>query len=112
MSTTVRVAERTREKVAALAKATGRQMQQVVDDAVAAYERELFFRELGDRYAELADDEAVATERSGEAGVLRDGLADQSASLTFHGAFTNMSRLTVAASLRLHRGGGLVSPMG
>lgn len=77
MSTTVRVAERTREKVAALAKATGRQMQQVVDDAVAAYERELFFREFGERYAELADDADVAAERAGEAGALRDGLDDE-----------------------------------
>ena len=73
----MRVTELTRQKVASLAKATGRQMQQVVDDAVGAYERELFFRELGDRYAELADDETVAAERSGEAGVLRDGLDDE-----------------------------------
>jgi hypothetical protein len=40
-------------------------------------QRELFFREFGERYAELADDAAVAAERAGEAGSLSDGLDDE-----------------------------------
>jgi predicted transcriptional regulator len=59
MSTTVRVSEETRRRAAALAKATGRQLQQVIEEAVTAYERELFWQQLAegsDESGSLADD--------------------------------------------------------
>lgn len=78
MSTTVRVSEETRDRVVALAKATGRQVEQVVDDAVVGYERELFFTQLADGYATLAGDTQswaqVQADRVGEASALADGL--------------------------------------
>lgn len=78
MSTTLRVSEETRERVASLATRTGRHMQSVVDEAVAAYERDLFWREFIAGYERLADDEeawrGVQAERRGEEGVLRDDL--------------------------------------
>ena len=78
MSTTVRVSEETRRRAAALAKATGRQLQQVIEDAVAAYERELFWRRLTDGYDALAEDESawaeVQAERDVEARSLGDDL--------------------------------------
>ncbi len=79
MTTTVRVTEETRRRVAALAESTGRQMQQVVDDAVAVYERELFWRQFADGYERLASDPRgwaeVQAERAGEANALIDDLS-------------------------------------
>lgn len=76
MSTTIRVPNRTRDRLAALAAATGRPMTVVVDDALDALERRVFFESLNNRYAELrADDaawEAVEAERAAEEGALRD----------------------------------------
>ncbi|MHB8342611.1 MAG: hypothetical protein ACYDB7_15775 [Mycobacteriales bacterium] len=78
MSTTVRVSEETRRRVAALAEASGRQMQQVLDEAVTAYEREFFWRELANSYDALADDpggwEELQAERDVEARTVRDGI--------------------------------------
>jgi hypothetical protein len=78
MSTTVRVSEATRERAAALAKATGRQLQQVIEEAVIAYERELFWRQLTGGFDVLANDERAWTElqaeRAVESPALRDGL--------------------------------------
>lgn len=78
MSTTVRVSEDTRRRVAALAEASGRQMQQVLDEAVTAYERELFWRQLATGYDALADDPhrwaELAAEREAEAPAVRDGI--------------------------------------
>jgi len=79
MSTTVRVSERTRQRVAALAAATGRRMQQVVDDAIVAYERELFWRQLVSGYEGLAENpkawEEVHAERTAEAPSLDDDMS-------------------------------------
>jgi predicted DNA-binding protein len=78
MSTTVRVSEETRRRAAALAKATGRQLQQVIEEAVAAYERDLFWRQLTDGYEALASDPQawtdVQAERVAESGSLADDL--------------------------------------
>ncbi len=75
MSTTVRVSEQTRQRVAALAASTGRQMQVILDEAVAAYERELFWRAFEEGYERLADDpsawSAIEAERRGESPALR-----------------------------------------
>lgn len=56
MSTTIRVSEETRDRLASLATATGRPMTRVVDDAVEALERKVFFDDLNRRYQELRDD--------------------------------------------------------
>ncbi len=78
MSTTVRVSEETRRRAAALAKATGRQLQQVIEEAVTAYERELFWQQLIEGYEALANDEPawaeVQAERATESGSLADDL--------------------------------------
>ena len=77
-STTLRVSEDTHRRVAELARATGRQMQSIVDEAVSRYERALFWEVFEHGYGQLADDEAdwadVQDERRIEAPALRDGL--------------------------------------
>jgi len=76
MSTTIRVPNRTRDRLAALAAATGRPMTAVVDDALDALERRVFFDSLNARYGELrSDDEewaAVERERAVEEGAVED----------------------------------------
>lgn len=76
MSTTIRVSYRTRDRLVALTAATGRPMTAVVEDALDALERRVFFDSLNTRYAELRADESawsdVASERAAEAGPLRD----------------------------------------
>lgn len=76
MSTTIRVSERTRDRFAKMADATGRPMTQLLDEAAEALERRLFFEELDARYAELRNDPAawaeIEAERAAESGTLRD----------------------------------------
>jgi predicted transcriptional regulator len=76
MSTTIRVSEETRDRLASLANATGRPMTRVLDDAVEALERKMFFDRLNRRYQELRDDPAawseIDQERRSEEGALRD----------------------------------------
>ena len=76
MSTTIRVSERTRDRFARLARATGRPMTELLDEAAEALERRIFFDGLAARYAELrGDDEAwreIEAERAMESGVLSD----------------------------------------
>lgn len=76
MSTTIRVSEPTRDRFARLAKTTGRPMSQLVEEAVDALERRVFFDRLSDRYEVLrADPDAwseIEAERAIEAGTLRD----------------------------------------
>lgn len=61
-----------------LSGATGRRMQAILDDAVAAYEATAFWDALESGYRHLAGDSAawraVADERRGEASALRDGV--------------------------------------
>ena len=72
MSTTVRVRYRTRQRVAAMAATTGQQMQTIIGQAGAAYERELFWRGFEEGYDRLATDslawDELGAERSAEAG--------------------------------------------
>ena len=76
MSTTIRVSEETRDRLASLANATGRPMTRILDDAVEALERNLFFETLNRRYEELrADPEAwaeIEQERRAEEGAVGD----------------------------------------
>ena len=76
MSTTIRVSERSRDRLAALSRATGRPMTEVVEEAVDALERRLFFIELNAGFAALrADDDqwsAVLSERATEERTVGD----------------------------------------
>jgi predicted transcriptional regulator len=78
MSTTIRIADATRERVRAISEMTGKQMQSVIEEAVAEYERKIFWERTNERYAELRRDrggwEAIEAEREGESGALRDSL--------------------------------------
>jgi predicted transcriptional regulator len=59
VSTTIRVSERTHDRLARLAGVTGRPMSQLLDEAVEVLERREFFDELGTRYGELRADPAT-----------------------------------------------------
>ena len=79
MSTTIRVSEETRSRFAELAKATGRPMTELLDDAADALERRVFFDRFAARYAELRHDanawDEVEAERAGKSSSLSDHLA-------------------------------------
>lgn len=76
MSTTIRVSDRTRLRLAALAKAMGRPMTDVVDEALEALERRAFFEGFNARYQELRSEtatwQAVEDERAVEEETIRD----------------------------------------
>ena len=76
MSTTIRVDEKTRDRFAALSRATGRPMTELLDEAADALERRLFFDQLSTRYAELRGDPQawveIEAERVGESPSLGD----------------------------------------
>jgi hypothetical protein len=55
MATTLRVTERTRERVAARAQQEGLSMGEVVDSALDAYEAAAFWRQTREALAEHAD---------------------------------------------------------
>jgi len=56
VSTTVRVSDDTHARLTALAAATGRRMQTIVEDAVAGYEANEFWVTFAAGYDGLADD--------------------------------------------------------
>lgn len=76
MSTTIRVNDEARRRIAQLAEEDGRPMNAIVDDALDALERRRFFERFNLRYAELADDSdawaEVLEERTIESGALGD----------------------------------------
>ena len=78
MSTTIRVSEGTRDRLASLANATGRPMTSVLDDAVEALERKVFFDRFNRRYQELRDDSPAWSEIEQERGVEEGALGDLS----------------------------------
>ena len=56
MSTTVRIQEETRDRLAEMAQKSGQPMTDVLDEAVKQLERKRFFDEMNRRYAELRED--------------------------------------------------------
>jgi len=79
MSTTIRVSDITKRRVSAIATATGRRLTDVVDEAVEAFERRVFFDAFNSRFQELRSDEEswreIMEERQEEDGALGDGSA-------------------------------------
>ncbi len=75
-TTTIRVSEPTHDRFAKLARATGRPMSQLVDDAAEALERRMFFDQFTARYESLRADadvwREIDAERAIESGALRD----------------------------------------
>lgn len=78
MSTTVRITDATHKRLVALAGATGRRMHTIVEDAVAAYEANVFWDSFDAGYDRLAGNSEqwaeIQAERTGEAATLADGL--------------------------------------
>ncbi len=76
VSTTIRVSEETRDRLASLADAMGRPMTRVLDEAVDALERKMFFEAFNRRYEGLRNDpEAwaeIEQERRAEEGAVGD----------------------------------------
>ncbi len=76
VSTTIRVSEQTRDRFAELAKATGRPMTMLLDEAAEVLERRVFFDRFASRYAELRLDatewDEIEAERAQESGSLSD----------------------------------------
>lgn len=76
MSTTVRVSGETHERLATLASLTGRRMQAIIEDAVAAYEANVFWEGFTAGYERLIEDSGqwseVQAERTSEAPTLAD----------------------------------------
>ena len=81
MSTTVRIAERSHRKLRELASASGKPLQEVLDQAVDALWRERFFEELNRGYEELWANPVAAAEELAERrlwdNTLMDGLEDE-----------------------------------
>jgi hypothetical protein len=76
MSTTIRVSEQTRDRFARLAVLTGQPMTQLLDEAVDALERRVFFDRLEARFDALRDDPVawaeIEAERATESATVRD----------------------------------------
>lgn len=76
MSTTIRVSEKTRDRFVKLASATGKPMVTLLEDAADALERQIFFKEFSERYAQLREDPdawaEIEQERHSESAVVRD----------------------------------------
>jgi len=78
MSTTVRINDATHERLVALAGSTGRAMQTIVEEALAAYEANAFWDSFDAGYDRLANDPEqwaeIQAERTGEAPTLPDDI--------------------------------------
>ncbi len=78
MSTTIRVKENTRDRLAKLAKSTGQPMAQLIDQAADMLERKIFFDQLSSRFEELNQDSFVWKEIIEERDVENATLDDHS----------------------------------
>jgi predicted transcriptional regulator len=77
MSTTIRISEQTRNRFAELARATGRPMTELLEEAADALERRFFFDQLTTRYAELRRDPGAWAEIEREREAESPSLADR-----------------------------------
>ncbi|MCL5077262.1 MAG: antitoxin [Actinobacteria bacterium] len=76
MSTTIRVSEKTRDRFAKLATITGKPMTSLLEDAADVLEKQVFFAEFSERYAQLREDSdawaEIEQERRSESAAMRD----------------------------------------
>lgn len=75
MTTSVRVSDATRARAASLAAASGRSIGEVVEQALDAYERALFWKQTRQALATVVEDpdqDAAAWERTVRDGLDRD----------------------------------------
>lgn len=72
------MSEETRDRLAVLAASTGRPMTRVLDEAVDALERRVFFDRLNRRYGELRQDDEARAGIEAERGVEEGALGDAS----------------------------------
>jgi len=79
MSTTIRVNESTRARFSQLSATTGRPMTELLDEAVDALERRLFFDQLTSGYDDLRADAAAWAEVEDERTIEAGAAADRSA---------------------------------
>jgi predicted transcriptional regulator len=79
MSTTIRVSEKTRDRFARLADATGRPMTQLLDEAADALERRMFFDQFSSGYDALRADPRAWAEIEAERALESGAISDQSA---------------------------------
>lgn len=79
-STTVRISREARESLQKLSERTGRKLQDLLDEAVERYRRELFLKEANAAFAALRADKAAwaeeEEERAAWEGTLADGLEE------------------------------------
>jgi len=78
VTTTIRISEETRDRLAVLAGSTGQPMTRVLDQAVDALERRLFFEQLNRRFGELRRDPPAWAEVEAERRL--EGMAGEDAS--------------------------------
>lgn len=78
MSTTVRVNSETHRRLATLAQASGRRIQAILEDAVAAYEANEFWEQFNAGYERLAADPDQWSEVQAERMAEEPPLADRS----------------------------------
>lgn len=78
MSTTIRVSEKTRDRLAVLAGSTGQPMTKILDQAVDALERRVFFDQLNRRFGELRRDPRAWAEIEAERRVEETARGDPS----------------------------------
>jgi predicted DNA-binding protein len=77
-TTTIRISRRAQREARALAQATGKPMSQVVEDAIQAERRRVFWSQFRAAAARVAEDPQASAEESAETaffeGTLSDGL--------------------------------------
>jgi hypothetical protein len=78
MTTTVRISVEARDLLKAFARSSGRSIQEVLEEAIELYRRQVFLDQVNAGYARLRQDEvawvAEQKDRSAWNGTLGDGL--------------------------------------
>jgi hypothetical protein len=78
VSTTIRVSDRTKARIAALATEAGRPMTEVIDEAVEAFDRAQFLDRLNRAFGNLRRDDHLWAEVEAERAIEEGSAADES----------------------------------
>jgi predicted transcriptional regulator len=76
VSTTIRVSDEAKRRIAAIARQTGRPMTELLDDALEALERRIFFEAFNERYNQLRSDAGAWAEIEAERRIEEGSIAD------------------------------------